>query len=81
MSRIESRQVSNIAPSEDTCNIYYIHQDGSMFWEPNIDTTFNSIEEFRPCREDRLTLMSVFSLLSSLFDPGAPAATDSLTDN
>ena len=38
-----------------------------MFWERNV--AFNSSEECLPCGEDRLTLMSVFYLLSSLFEP------------
>jgi hypothetical protein len=77
VSRIERRQVTASTPPENTCNIYYIHQDGSMFWEQNV--AFNSSEECLPCGEDRLTLMSVLSLLSSFFEPCA--ATDYLTDN
>lgn len=65
----------------DHCHIYYVHQDGTIFCESNVDFTKTQLQEDqlssneKPkgfidetiCGDDRLTLMSVPSLI--IFGP------------
>jgi len=78
--QIEKREGLEItADIPNVCHVYYIHRDGSIFREP--DVAFDSgedLEKYQPCGEDRLTLMSVFTSISSFFE--ISSATYSLVD-
>lgn len=61
-------------PDAGRCHVYFVHQDGKFYWEPNTifrDDTSGASSGCKDntlcCGNERLTLMSVTPNLSTLF--------------
>ena len=47
-------------PEGPYCNIYHVHQNGSVFYEPNVLSSDGEVKTGTFCGEDRLVLVFVF---------------------
>ena len=63
-----------LEPEEDHCHVYFVHQDGKIYWKPNVripkDSELSVSEGDTFCGHDRLTLMSVICNISIRQDSG-----------